>query len=83
MLPAIRALKDWMANQLGPAEGKDADECFRAYLWWETLGLCKWLIDGDPAVAEFGPRERGRLAAMGPVRPPPIQRDEAADAGGA
>ena len=53
VLPAIRALTDWMADQPGPAEGKDADECFRAYLWWETLGLCKWLIDGDPAVAEF------------------------------
>ncbi len=50
----MRALKDWMANQPGPAEGKDTSECFRGYQWWETLGLCKWLIEGDPAVAEFG-----------------------------
>lgn len=54
VLPAMRALKDWMANQPGPAEGKDSSECFRGYQWWETLGLCKWLIDGDPAVSEFG-----------------------------
>ena len=54
VLPAIRALTDWMADQPGPAEGKDTSECFRAYQWWETLGLGKWLIDGDPAVAEFG-----------------------------
>lgn len=54
VLPAMRALKDWMANQPGPAEGKDTSECFRAYQWWETLGVCKWLIDGDPAVTEFG-----------------------------
>lgn len=54
VLPAMRALKDWMANQPRPPEGKDSSECFRAYQWWETLGLCKWLIEGDPAVAEFG-----------------------------
>ena len=54
VLPAMRALKDWMANQPGPAEGNDSGECFRGFQWWETLGLCKWLIDGDPAVTEFG-----------------------------
>ncbi len=54
MLPTMLAVKDWMANQPGPAEGTDTSECFRAYQWWETLGLCKWLIDGDPAVTEFG-----------------------------
>ncbi|MDB5489411.1 MAG: hypothetical protein JWQ58_3126 [Reyranella sp.] len=54
VLPTAQALSAWMEAQPHPAEGKDTSECFRAYEWWETLGLCKWLIDGDPAVAEFG-----------------------------
>lgn len=53
VLPGMRELKDWMANQPGPAEGKDSRECFRAYEWWQTLGLCRWLFDGDSAVTEF------------------------------
>ena len=53
VLPAARALAAWMEAQPHPADGKDTSECFRVYQWWETLGLCKWLIDGDPAVAEF------------------------------
>ena len=54
VLPMARALTAWMMAEPDPAEGKDTDECYRVYQWWETLGLCKWLIDGDPAVAEFG-----------------------------
>ena len=54
VLPIARALAGWMEAQPAPPEGKDTDESFRAYQWWQTLGLCKWLIDGDPAVAEFG-----------------------------
>jgi hypothetical protein len=42
-----------MTSQPHLAEGKDTDECFGVYQWWRTLGLCKWQIDGDPAVAEF------------------------------
>jgi hypothetical protein len=53
VLPTARALAAWMEAQPAPPEGKDTDESFRAYQWWQTLGLCKWLIDGDPAVAEF------------------------------
>lgn len=53
VLPTARALAVWMDAQPAPPDGKDTSECFRAYEWWETLGLCKWLIDGDPAVAEF------------------------------
>lgn len=53
VLPLARALATWMEAQPAPPEGKDTDESFRAYQWWETLGLCKWLIDGDPAVTEF------------------------------
>jgi hypothetical protein len=53
VLPTARTMAAWMEAQPHPAEGKDTSECFRAYEWWETLGLCKWLIDGDPAVAEF------------------------------
>ena len=53
VLPVARALAAWMEAQPHPIEGKDASECFRVYEWWETLGLCRWLIDGDPAVAEF------------------------------
>lgn len=53
VLPTARALAAWMDAQPAPPDGKDTSECFRAYEWWETLGLCKWLIDGDPAVAEF------------------------------
>jgi hypothetical protein len=53
VLSIARSLASWMKAQPAPPEGKDADECFRAYQWWETLGLCKWLIDGDPAVAAF------------------------------
>jgi hypothetical protein len=54
VLPTAQALVAWMEAQTHPAEGRDSSESFRAYEWWETLGLCKWLIDGDPAVAEFG-----------------------------
>jgi hypothetical protein len=54
VLPLARAAVAWMEAQPDPAEGNDAAECFRVYEWWETLGLCKWLIDGDPAVAAFG-----------------------------
>jgi hypothetical protein len=53
VLPTARALVTWMEGQPDAAEGKDVSECFRVYQWWETLGMCKWLIDGDPAVAEF------------------------------
>jgi len=53
VLPTARALVAWMEAQPAPPEGKDTDESFRAYQWWQTLGLCKWLIEGDPAVAEF------------------------------
>jgi len=53
VLPLARALAAWMAAQPSPPEGNDTDESFRTYQWWETLGLCKWLIDGDPAVIEF------------------------------
>ena len=49
----------WMEAQPHPAEGRDTNECFGVYQWWQTLGLCKWLIDGDPAVTEFAPRKRG------------------------
>ena len=53
MLPLGRTMATWMEAHSEPTEGKNADECFFNYVWWETLGLCKWLIDGDPAVAEF------------------------------
>jgi hypothetical protein len=53
VLPTVQAMVIWMEAQPHPAEGKDTNECFRAYGWWQTLGLCKWLIDGDPAVTEF------------------------------
>ncbi len=53
VLPLARAAVAWMEAQPDPVEGKDTDESFRAYQWWQTMGLCKWLIDGDPAVAEF------------------------------
>jgi hypothetical protein len=53
VLPIARTMMGWMAAQPHPTEGKDTSECFRVYQWWETLGLCKWLIDGDPAAAEF------------------------------
>jgi len=53
VLPMARALAVWMEGQPAPPDGKDTSECFRAYQWWATLGLCKWLIDGDPAVPEF------------------------------
>jgi hypothetical protein len=53
VLPTVRAILAWMEAQSDPPEGKDVSECFRACEWWETLGLCKWLIDGDPAVAAF------------------------------
>ncbi|MBI3196763.1 MAG: hypothetical protein HYZ40_04475 [Rhodospirillales bacterium] len=42
-----------METQPEPPTGKDPDECFYVYQWWQTLGLCKWLIGGGPAVAEF------------------------------
>ncbi len=53
VLPTARTMLAWMEAQPDPPESKDMSECFRAYEWWETLGLCKWLIDGDPAVAAF------------------------------
>lgn len=53
VLPTARALVAWMAAQSDPVDGKDSDGCYDVYQWWQTLGLCKWLIDGDPAVAEF------------------------------
>ena len=53
VLPAAQTMMSWMDAQPHPTEGKDTSECFRVYEWWETLGLCKWLIDGDPPVAEF------------------------------
>ena len=53
VLPTARALAAWMEAQPHPAEGKDSDGCYDVYQWWQTLGLCKWLVDGDPAVAEF------------------------------
>lgn len=52
-MPTARKLAAWMEAQPHPAEGKDSDSCYDVYQWWQTLGLCKWLIDGDPAVAEF------------------------------
>ena len=54
VLSTAQALVAWMEVQTAPPEGKDTDESFDTYQWWQTLGLCKWLIDGDPAVAEFG-----------------------------
>ena len=53
VLPTAQALATWMEAQPHPAEGKNSDHCYDAYQWWQTLGLGKWLIDGDPAVAEF------------------------------
>ena len=53
VLPLARALAGWMESQSAWPEGKDSEESFYAYQWWQTLGLCKWLIDGDPAVTEF------------------------------
>ncbi len=53
VLPAAQTMMGWMEAQPHPTEGKDTSECFFVYEWWETLGLWKWLIDGDPAVAEF------------------------------
>ncbi len=53
VLPTARTMVAWSEAQPYPAEGKNSDECFRVYQWWQTLGLSKWLIDGDPAVAEF------------------------------
>ena len=53
VLPLAQTAVTWMEAQPEPVEGKDTDECFREYQWWQTLGLCKWLIDGDLAVAEF------------------------------
>ena len=53
VLPAAQTMMAWMEAQPHPAEGRDTDECFHVYQWWQTLGLCKWLIDGDPAVTEF------------------------------
>lgn|GEM_PF-1626789 len=53
VLPMARSMAAWMAAQTEPSEGKDVEECFRAKDWWVTQGLCKWLIDGDPAEAEF------------------------------
>jgi hypothetical protein len=53
VLPTARAILAWMGAQLDPSEGEDMDECFSVYQWWRTLGLCKWLIDGDPALAAF------------------------------
>jgi hypothetical protein len=53
VLPVARALATWMEAQPRPTEGKDSGGCYDVYQWWHTLGLCKWLIDGDPAVAEF------------------------------
>ena len=53
VLPLARALAAWMESQPALPEDKDTEESFYAYQWWETLGLCKWLIDGDLAVAEF------------------------------
>ncbi len=53
VLPTARALAAWMDVQPAPPDGKDTSECFRAYQWWQTLGLYKWLIDGDQAVAQF------------------------------
>ncbi len=53
VFPLVQTAVIWMEAQPEPVEGKDTDECFRTYQWWQTLGLCKWLIDGDPAVAEF------------------------------
>ncbi|WP_422013660.1 hypothetical protein [Reyranella sp.] len=54
VLPLARELAGWMESQPAWPEGKDTEESLYAYQWWETLGLCKWLIDGDSAVAEFG-----------------------------
>ena len=54
VLPLARALAGWMESQPAWPEGKDTEESFYTYQWWETLGLCKWLINGDPAVTEFG-----------------------------
>ena len=53
VLPMARTMMVWMEAQPHPAEGRDTNECFGVYQWWQTLGLCKWLIDGDPAVTEF------------------------------
>lgn len=53
VLPTARSILAWMEAQPDPPEGQDVSECFRAYQWWRTLGLCKWLIDGDPAAAAF------------------------------
>jgi hypothetical protein len=53
VLPLAHALRAWMEAQPVPPDGRDASECYRVYEWWQTLGLCKWLIDGDPAAAEF------------------------------
>jgi hypothetical protein len=53
VLPTARTILAWMEAQPGPPAGQNTSECFDAYQWWQTLGLCKWLIDGDPAVAAF------------------------------
>jgi len=53
VMPTARTMVAWLEAQPHPVEGKDSDGCYDVYQWWETLGLCKWLIDGDPAVAEF------------------------------
>ena len=45
VLPLARTAVAWMAAQPHPVEGKDTDEAFRANEGWQTLGLCKWLID--------------------------------------
>jgi hypothetical protein len=53
VLPTAHAMLAWMEAQPDPPEGNDMSECFRVYQWWRTLGLCRWLIDSDPAVAAF------------------------------
>ncbi len=53
VLPTAKALVAWMEAQPDLPEGKGVEECLDVIKWWQTLGVCKWLIDGDPAVAEF------------------------------
>ena len=52
MMPLAQKLDAWMAAQPAPPEG-DMSECFRSFEWWQTRGLCRWLVDGDPAEPEF------------------------------
>ena len=58
--PTLEAIADWIETQPPPdrhlaAQAYDWQSAWGSHLiWWQTLGLCKWLSRNETAEKEFG-----------------------------